>query len=171
MRKIFFSIFITIFILSCFHLGAQIDSTEIFMNKGKGFYKSRSLDSALYYFDLALDKDSLCDEAYFRRGLIKEKQKNPEGAVEDYSIAISINPKPIYYNNLGVNLTLQGRHEKAIEEYDKALAMDSLYVQAIFNKGVAYHNLGKYDKACEYARKALDLGLQIANQYIEKYCK
>ncbi len=149
----------------------KTDTAQELTNKGNAFYKSRELDSALYYYNQALNTDPDYDEAYFRRALVKEKQQDIEEANQDYLAAIQINPKPIYYNNLGINYAIQEKYNDAIIEYDKALAIDSAYAQAIFNKGIAFHHLGRWNEACKYADKALEMGLKIAEQYINEHCE
>lgn len=170
MKKLLFLI-IPIGLLYACDSQVKSESSQEYLDKGIEFYKSRELDSALYYYNLALETNPNFDEALFRRALVKEKQDDLAGANEDYLKAIQINPKPIYYNNLGINYAIEEKYEDAIIEYDKALAIDSNYVQAIFNKGITFHHLGRWNEACEYANKALELGLEIAVQYTSEYCE
>ncbi|MCF8233300.1 MAG: tetratricopeptide repeat protein [Bacteroidales bacterium] len=141
------------------------------LEKGSSYYQNRSIDSAIYCYNLAVENHPECEEAWFRRALAKEKMHDIDGAIEDYYVAISITPKPIYYNNIGIDLAVKGEYEEAIEIYDKALEMDSLYTQAIFNKGIAFHYLGRWNEACELAGKAREMGLEIAGQYISDFCE
>ena len=136
----------------------------------KSFYKNREIDSALYYYNLALEKDNSSEEAYFGRALARSKNKDNKGAIEDYREAICLNPKPVYYNNIGIILTLEEYHEEALEEFNKALAIDSNYTQAIFNKGISYHQLGMQEEACKFVGKAKEQGFQLAEQYCLEYC-
>ena len=148
----------------------QDQKTSVLIEKGISFYKVRNIDSAIYYYDLALEIDQNCDPAYFRRALAKSKTKDNDGAIADYREAIRINPKPVYYNNIGIIFTLQQYHEDALDEFNKALAIDSTYVQAIFNKGISYHHMGMPDEACKYTVKARDMGLEAANQFCQQFC-
>ena len=61
----------------------------------------------------------------------------------------------VHLNNKGVALDDLGRHEEAIEYYDRLLAIDPTEVNALNNKGVALAELGKYQEAIEYFDKAL----------------
>ncbi len=149
---------------------SQDQEAQDLIEKGIHLYRVRSLDSAIYYYNLAIEFDSLADEAYFRRAQVKEKRNDILGANEDYRKAISIDPKPVYYNNIGINKAIEGYHEEAIEEYDRAIALDSTYVHALFNKGISYHHLGMYDEACEYTGIAKEKGFQLADQYYQEYC-
>ncbi len=168
--KLLIAIFFFILIISPGFLSAQKPETTLLLEKGISFYKIRNIDSAIYFFNLALISDSLCDDAYFRRALARSKTKDNDGAIADYRTAIRINPKPVYYNNIGIILTLEQYHEEALEEFDKALAIDSTYVQAIFNKGISYHHMGMQDEACEYTVKARNMGFEAAGQYCRQFC-
>ncbi len=140
------------------------------IEKGKSFYKNREIDSALYYYNLALKKDPYSEEAYFGRALTRTKNRDNAGAIEDYREAICLDPKPVYYNNIGIILTLEESHEEAIEEFNKALEIDSNYTQSLFNKGISYHHLGMQEEACKFVEKAKEQGFQLAEQYCLEYC-
>ena len=71
---------------------------------------------------------------------------------------------------MGIIFTLEECHEEALLEYDKALAIDSNYVQAIFNKGISYHHMGMQEEACKFIGKAKEQGFQPAEQYYQQYC-
>jgi tetratricopeptide (TPR) repeat protein len=150
---------------------AQNKEAGLLLEKGNEYYKARNIDSALYYYNMAVKADNDCAETYFRRALAKEKTQDIEGAVADYKTAIRISPMPVYYNNLGMIMTLRGEQEDAIQQFDKALAIDSNYVQALFNKGISYHHLGNVDEACRYIGKARQKGLLFADEYLMQFCK
>lgn len=149
---------------------SQDHNIDNLINRGILFYKSRNIDSAMSCFNKAIQLDKQNDEAYFRRALARSKTKDNDGAVADYRMAISINPKPVYYNNIGIILTLEQYHEEALEEFNKALELDSTYLQAIFNKGISYHHMGMPDEACKYTTKARDMGFEAAEQYCRQFC-
>ena len=66
-------------------------------------------------------------------------------------------PKSVHfaYNNLGVVYGARGMHDKAIEAYEKALAISPSYVKAHNNLGHAYFKTGKYYKAIDAFERAL----------------
>jgi tetratricopeptide (TPR) repeat protein len=164
-------IFFILLLTSQFTGFAQNKQAGLYLEKGNEFYKARNIDSALYYYNMAVNADNDCAETYFRRALAKEKTQDTEGAIADYKTAIRISPMPVYYNNLGMIMTLQGQLEDAIQLFDKALAIDSNYVQALFNKGISYHHLGNVEEACKYIGKARQKGLLFADEYLMQYCK
>jgi len=172
MPNIFAFIMVLFQFFASFALFSQkVATSSEFLETGMHHFNLQEYDSALYYFNTLIATDSSNAEVWFRRALVKEKLSDLNGANQDYRIAIKINPKPVYFNNIGINMGIMGYHEEAIAEYNKALFIDSLYVQAIFNKGIAHHYLGNFDKACLYVKKARIMGLMFADNYINEYCK
>ena len=57
--------------------------------------------------------------------------------------------------NIGINQSIRGNYSRAIEYYDKALAVEPNYVSALANKGLALNSLERYYEAIEYFDKAL----------------
>lgn len=79
-----------------------------YLDTGTAFYQERVLDSALTYYNKAIELDTDAADGYFRRALVKEKLDNFDEANEDYLKAISLNPQPVYYSNLGLNKSIKG---------------------------------------------------------------
>ncbi len=57
---------------------------------------------------------------------------------------------------LGVALGLAGQPEAALEEFDKALALNPNYVEAHLNRAITLNDLGRYDEARDAFRRAWD---------------
>lgn len=171
MKRIYFPVIFIATLMFAFGLHAQESISGELVKQGKQFYQQRNIEKAMQKLNKAIELDGQNDQAYFWRALAKEKQNDLPGANEDYQKAIEINPQPVYYNNWGMNLAVDGFYREAIEIYDKALEQNDEYAQAILNKGVAMHYIGEWDKACELARKAHDLGLGAAGKYIVEHCK
>ena len=64
-----------------------------------------------------------------------------------------------------------GEFEGAIEDYNKAIALNSKNAMAYFNRGNTYFNLGNKTQACEDWNIARELGDETAPQRMEKNCK
>ncbi|MBE9595184.1 MAG: tetratricopeptide repeat protein, partial [Proteobacteria bacterium] len=56
-------------------------------------------------------------------------------------------------------------HERAIEDYDKALELNPKYAMAYHNRGGAYANLKQYERAIEDYNKAIELNPNYAKAY------
>jgi len=56
-----------------------------------------------------------------------------------------------YYGAL--DLYAEGRHEEAIEQYKKAIALDATFTDAMHGLARAYQDLNRLDEAIEVAKK------------------
>jgi len=57
---------------------------------------------------------------------------------------------------LGLALGLAGQPEAALQEFDRALALNPAYVEAHLNRAITLNDLGRYDEAREAFRLAWD---------------
>jgi tetratricopeptide (TPR) repeat protein len=69
------------------------------------------------------------------------------------------------HNVLGIGYINQNRNEKAIHEFQTAIALNLNYMEAYFNYGVALNGMGLYDEAITVYRKALKLAPYDADIY------
>jgi tetratricopeptide (TPR) repeat protein len=141
------------------------------IERGVEFYQRRELDSSLYFFEQAIKENPDAHVAYFRRSLVLEKLNDPEGSIRDLTTAIKLNPSPQYYNNRAMIRAISGKYDLAIEDYDQALELDSLYGMAWFNKAIAQHYAERRERACDCMRRARELNVYGAGEYLEEYCK
>ena len=61
------------------------------------------------------------------------------------------------YNNRGIAYSDIGQYDRALEDYNKVIAMNPYYSRAYNNRGVVYSRQGLYDMAIEDFSKAIDL--------------
>lgn len=69
------------------------------------------------------------------------------------------------HNNLGHALMEAGEINKAIENFDRAIAANSKYVKAYYNRGNAYAKLGQYRLAIEEYNEAIRQKPDFADAY------
>ena len=105
------------------------------------------------------------------------------GTLEDYNISISyfklaekiaeddeiikrvrVN-LTVSYNNRGLAYNKLKEHEKAIADYNKAIALNPKYAIAYNNRGLAYDELKEHEKAFEDYNKAIALDPEYARAY------
>ncbi len=72
------------------------------------------------------------------------------------------------WKNKADNLDGAGRHEAAIECYNKALELNPQFVDAWYNKGLAFENKGLFDKALLCYNKVLELSPKDAGAWYNK---
>ncbi len=137
-------------------------------------YKEQQLDSALAMFEAALKYQPDLDKAYLGEGMIYYDRKKEDQMVKAFTKAISLaklqdDPKTaqmatetltLYYNNLGDSemQAVDPENEDftyAIQAYDKALQYDSTNTDANYKMAIIANRQVHYNKAAEYAEKAL----------------
>jgi tetratricopeptide (TPR) repeat protein len=64
---------------------------------------------------------------------------------------------PDSHYQLGLYYQERGRHREAIEEFEKAILIDPMYVKAFNGMGASYDMLGDYSKAIYYYKRALTI--------------
>ncbi|MFM9945575.1 MAG: tetratricopeptide repeat protein [Bacteroidia bacterium] len=146
------------------------DLGKIMFERADFLYKTQKFDSALIFINKAVKASPKSEDYIFKRALIKEKTKDIKGAIKDYKACIEINPKPVYFNNIGVIYAIDSNYKEAIVWYNKAIATQEDYAQSLVNIGVAYYYLHQFDKACESMKKASAYGLKMADSYIAANC-
>ena len=64
---------------------------------------------------------------YYRRGWVKDHSGDTEGAIEDYTISIPLEPRYTYaYLNRGMLYNLLGESEPAKKVFEQVVACDTL---------------------------------------------
>ena len=91
-----------------------------------------------------------------------------EKAIEAYSHAIELKPDCVAYNNRGVAYGVKGDHDQAIQDYDKAIALNPDAAEAYNNRGVAYGVKGDHDQAIQDYDKAIALNPDDAEAYYNR---
>ena len=93
---------------------------------------------------------------YYQRGWFKDHSGDIEGALEDYTMAITLQPNVAYaYLNRGVLYRLKGENTKAESDFKQVVRLDSIPEDAECSF-YAYYYLGQKDKAIEVLNTILD---------------
>lgn len=93
---------------------------------------------------------------YYQRGWFKDHSGDIEGALEDYTMAITLQPNVAYaYLNRGVLYRLKGENAKAESDFKQVVRLDSTPEEAECSF-YAYYYLGQKDKAIEILNTILD---------------
>lgn len=93
---------------------------------------------------------------YYQRGWFKDYSGDIEGALEDYTMAITLQPNVAYaYLNRGVLYRLKGENAKAESDFKQVVRLDSIPEEADCSF-YAYYYLGQKDKAIEVLNTMLD---------------
>ena len=97
-------------------------------------------------------------EEYFKKGYDAHYKGDFNGAIEDYTKAIEIDPNDaMAYNNRGNAKHELSDYHGAIEDYTKAIEIDTDFALAYNNRSVAKHELSDYQGAIEDWTKAIEI--------------
>jgi tetratricopeptide (TPR) repeat protein len=105
-------------------------------------------------------------DVYFNRGLAYQGQQRIDSALDDYTVAIRLNPTDAAsYANRGNCYEAKGQNALAVADYNQALILSPKDAQTYFNRGFTYHELGEDDLAIADFDQALALDPSIADAY------
>lgn len=135
------------------------------------------MKKAFYFFSLLIIVSGGCHRTtrqyddYLNNGLKKERNKDYQGAIEDYTRAINIDPKSglAFYNRGVVKYEIKDYYG-AIADYTNAIAI-SPHGVAYFNRGLANIKIGQKESACLDFSMASDCGLSLADKAKKIYCQ
>ncbi len=119
--------------------------------------------------------------AYINRGVVYFRHKKYQEAIADYSKVIKdhnsqtdIAPTKSQLINAYVNRGIaysslqEPKHQLAVEDYNRAIAIKSDYADAYINRGIAYSGLGQYEMAVKDYIKAISITPENADIYYAK---
>ena len=127
------------------------------------YYKANYLDNAgrskdaIALMDQYISKEPRDYAGYYSRGWIKDHNNDIDGAIEDYTIAITLEPNYLYdYMVRGRGYYIKNEKELAKSDFEEVIARDTIDgggTAAMYS----YIYLDKYDDA-----------IKILNRYLEK---
>lgn len=108
--------------------GTQTD--PVYM-KGMYYSEVREYDSALREFDECIRRDWKMTDAYIEKGIILFERKNIPGALKIFSMATTVsNTDADAYYWMGRCYESSGDKEKAVVNYQRAVALDNSFTEA-----------------------------------------
>ena len=111
-------------------------------------------DSALTFFENAVNRNPRRAEAWVEVGFCKVKQGKHEEAIRAYRRALQLRPNSAdAYNRLGDAYFDLGRFYDALESYQQAVRLHPNMAEAYYNLGMTYVELGDRASAMAQARK------------------
>lgn len=111
---------------------------------------------------LRIDPNSM--EALYAFAMICQEKGDYNESIETYHKILAINEYREPYFNLGyIHQEYLKVYDVAIDNYTKAIAIEPLYLEAYYNRGLCYEQLDEFQKAEEDLRYALKLSPQYTN--------
>lgn len=113
---------------------------------------------AIFCYDLALLLDPKEQYALYGRGIEKEKLKDYNGAIKDYTDAILVNEDHARSRFLRGDLFYDlGKYQEALEDFNRAIEIKPKKAKNYNMRGLTYLKLGKKDLARKDFKKATEL--------------
>jgi tetratricopeptide (TPR) repeat protein len=110
-------------------------------------------ESALGYFEIAVNKNPGRAEAWIQVGYCKVKQGKNRDAIRALQQAIRLRPTSVEaYNKLGDAYFYSGSFNEAIEAYKQAARINPRHAEAFYNLGMTYLEIGDQASAIAQSR-------------------
>ena len=138
-----------------------------YLSLGNVYRTMNKNNEALKNFGEAIKVDSTYAQAYYNRGNIYNDQGKFDEAILEFDQAIQLRPlwADAYYNRGNVYLFGKNELVNSIFEYDKAISINSSYVRALCNRGVARSRNGESAAAMADFTRVLQLKDDDAEAY------
>lgn len=143
----------------------KVDSlyAPAYYNLGVVYSEMMQYDMALSCYEKAALQRPMYAEAYCNMGVIYKNRGDLERAIACYERCLSVSPNfEIAKNNMAIALTdlgtkvkLEGDINQGVAYYKKALYYNWHYADAMYNLGVAYGEMLKFDMAIVFYELAL----------------
>lgn len=143
----------------------KVDShyAPAYYNLGVVYSEMLEFDLALSCYEKAASERPMYAEAYCNMGVIYKNRGDLETAINCYERCLTVSPNfDIAKNNMAIALTdlgtkvkLEGDINQGVAYYKKALYYNCRYADAMYNLGVAYGEMLKFDKAIVFYELAL----------------
>ena len=145
-----------------------------FQAEGDKQFDMGNYPEAIAYYSAALDQFEN-DTSYYHRGNARIKLNDFQGAIDDYTKAISLNPQHAsFYKNRASAKNELGDYQGAIPDFDKAIEINSNNQTTRTSykyRGVSKELVGDAKGACADWKEASSLGDKHAAEWVSKQCQ
>ncbi len=126
-------------------------------------------DSAVGYFENAVNKNPKRADAWVKVGYCKVKQGKNQEAIRAYLEALQLRPNDAdIHNKLGDAYYYAGRMREAIDEYTEAARLRPDYAEFFYNLAIAYFESGNLTMAANEARVLQRLDPKLYERYLRE---
>ena len=136
----------------CMIFGYARLGSEVHAREALSAHKVKHWDRVISEIDKVdswfYNMDPVSTPLFWYRGIANFSSNNIIEALEDFKMAYEAHPNHIHVlNNLGTCYALLKDYEKAVEYYQKVLAISPRFEGTRINLSVAYYRMGKYRQA------------------------
>jgi tetratricopeptide (TPR) repeat protein len=138
----------------------------IFIYSVYSFENTKKFQDPLAFYNTIIDDGTNLAIAYYGRGVYKGNNGNQQGAIEDYSKAISIKKDyaAAYYNRGNIEREMK-EYETAIDDYTKAIKANPRFADAYLNRGLTYIIINRREEAIGDYNKAIKINPKNPDAY------
>ncbi len=134
--------------------------------KGNSLVEEKKYQEALQEYEKALKADPKNVRAILLTGLTYANLGKLDEAISHTKKAVDLDPSYTSFYHLGMIYAAANDTSKALEAFDRALALSPDSFMAEYQKGLIYASLGEYEKAIESYQKALKLNPHLENAHV-----
>jgi tetratricopeptide (TPR) repeat protein len=118
------------------------------IERGRASMRARDYSGAAEAFEQAARLRPDETDAWFRLGLARSSNQEPDAAIEAYTKAAELDPTHAKArNNIGNVHFRRGEYEAALAGYEKALAIDPDYLLALYHQGWVLRHFNRNEEA------------------------
>lgn len=126
-------------------------------------------DSAVGYFENAVNKNPRRADAWVKVGYCKVKQGKNQEAIKAYLEALQLKPADAdIHNKLGDAYYYAGRMREAIDEYTEAIRLRPENAEFFYNLAIAYFESGNLTAASTHAKTLQRLDPKLYERYLRE---
>jgi len=121
---------------------------------------------------LIKEDSTLCD-AWNLLGNIYTSRSNLDSAILAYNKALKCSEKPLFYYNRATMYSMNNRLNEALNDFNKAILLDSMVPDYYSNRGITYYKAKNYNAAINDFKHAIllngkniDYHLNLCNVYV-----
>jgi Zn-dependent membrane protease YugP/Flp pilus assembly protein TadD len=144
---------------------AHYNRAVVLCTQGQSDVALASLDAMFACRPEEIEPYLCISDLWFLRGTLRLDQGDYEGAVDDLSRALTLEPAEhaTLLRNRGLAWMKLGQLDRALEDTDAALALSPDDAVAYNNRGVIFRDRGNFDQAEDDLRRALAIDPQLPN--------
>ncbi|RJP80890.1 MAG: tetratricopeptide repeat protein [Desulfobacteraceae bacterium] len=154
----------------------QLDKSnpKAYNNRGTAYFNLDRINRAIKDYDAAIRMDADYAAAYNNRGIANYHLAEYWKAIEDFNQAIRIQPDKVYtYLFRGAAYKNLYQYQRALNDFSQVLRLSPELSQNMQDRESILLELNELERICGNAKKACDLGLCKAMNYLTSkgFCK